>query len=83
MKIKYSYNLTINEIDTNTKMRVKYTQKGAELWDWLARRGYVMLIPYDGFGYFYHFARLKAGLEKAHSEGLTKKGGYFYEESYY
>jgi hypothetical protein len=79
----YNYQLTINEVDTNTKFRVRYTQKGAGLWDWLAGRGYVCLIPYAGFGYFYKFAELKRGLEKAYEEGLTKHGGHFYEEKYY
>lgn len=82
-KKQFSYLLTINELDTNTKMRVKYTNKAALLWDWLATRGYVALIPYTGYGYFYYFANLKAGLKKAWEEGLTKKGGLFYEERYY
>lgn len=82
-KPKFNYHLTINELDTNTKMRVRYTRKAAELWDWLTTRGYVALIPYDGFGYFYKFADLKAGLKKAYELGLTQKGGLFYEERYY
>lgn len=82
-KQKYNYHLTINELDTNTKIRVRYTRKGAELWEWLARCGYVCLIPYDGYGYFYRFAELKKGMEKAYEEGLTRKGGHFYEEKYY
>ena len=80
---QFNYLLYINEMDTNTRMPVYYTQKGAEFWDWLARRGYVALIPYSGHGYYYHFAQLKKGLEKAWEEGLTKKGGYFYEPRYY
>ena len=80
---KFNYHLTLHEIDSNTKMRVKYTQKGAELWDWLTTRGFVALIPYAGFGYFYYFNKLKEGLEKAYELGLTKRGGLFYEERYY
>ena len=82
-KTKFNYLLTINELDTNTKQKVWYSQKGAELWDWLATRGFVALIPYDGFGYFYRFSELKAGLEKAGKEGLLKKGGYFHDDKYY
>lgn len=80
---KYNYKLTIHEIDSNSKFSVYYSQKGAELWDWLTTRGYVALIPYAGFGYFYYFNRLKEGLEKAYELGLTKQGGLFYEERYY
>ena len=82
-KEKFNYFLPIHEVDTNTKMNVHYTRKGAELWDWLTTRGYVMLVPHSGFGYFYKFAELKKGLEKAYEEGLTKIGGLFYEERYY
>ena len=60
-KEKYNYSLPIHEVDTNTKYNLHYTQKGAELWDWLATRGYVMLIPYQGFCYYYKFAELKKG----------------------
>jgi hypothetical protein len=83
MQNNFTYCLTINELDTNTKMRVRYAKKAAELWDWLATRGYVALIPYDGYGYFYEFARLKAGLEEAYKLGLTRKGGLFYEDRYF
>ena len=80
---KYNYLLTINELDSNKKMRVWYTQKGAELWDWLARRGFVALVPYAGFGYYYRLKNLAIGLKTAWDEGLTKPNGIFYEKSYY
>lgn len=82
---KFSYTLRLHEVDTNTKMLVHYTPNGARLWDWLATRGYVMLVPYAGAsgGYYYEFAKLKEGIKKAYEEGLTKLGGLFYEERYY
>ena len=82
-KEKYNYLLPIHEVDTNTKYNLHYTQKGAGLWDWLAARGYVMLVPYQGWGYYYKFAELKKGLEKAYELGLTKLGGSFYEDRYF
>ena len=82
---EFSYSLQLHEVDSNTRMTVHYTPNGARLWDWLATRGFVMLVPYQGQsgGYYYEFAKLKEGMKKAFEEGLTKFGGLFYSERYY
>lgn len=79
---KYNYALRLHQLDDNRSGLVWYTEKGAELFDWLARRGYIALVWESGpaGGYYYKLEQLKEGLKTAWEEGLTKKGGYFYEE---
>lgn len=84
-KKKYQYPLTLWCLDDNSKVRAWFTEKGAELWYYLVGRGYVSLQWHNAStdGYYYKHASLKEAMQKLYDEGLTKKGGYFYEEHYY
>ncbi len=84
-KRTFPHLLTLWDVENNEKMCVWVTQKGAELWYYLVSRGYVCLLwnnqPTDG--YYFRLKDIKKAMQKLYDEGLTKRGGYFYQERYY
>ena len=77
--------LTLWDIENGEKTHAWFTDKGAELWYYLVGRGYVSLQWHSQAtdGYYYKLSDIKDAMKKLWDEGLTKKGGYFYQERYY